>query len=516
MGFTIQLELKRECHSFTFSGASNFLTMAATARYIQVVLLLLIVGVILVHVNRIQKWGESKIPTGGDSANSIMNDFLVGTTMRNLAKQANESSSSSAESQSESVVSKTPKGDVESSSGNATIPEISDLYCIDMVKRCMRKVPQAEHFPQVDNNYKPTKPTLAMGAPVLKGGYRNQYMRFVGLVGHAITNQHDLLLPSIKWHEKNSYMVIPFQNLFDVQHWNSNSTILPKLVSYEASDHFQWNPNTTTFIGACPTVITWFSSPHRTSVYKFVHRANAPYTFGGGRSGQDGNLWDYYRQRDKFGFQIELPNGGGSMTLENLEREIARAMSPSTMVKAIMHKLRPEKPYMAIHPRVEPEMMNHVHCQGDKVRDFPKIMNFAKKHPDLMHLDSMFVAIAMPQMKEKQPNKWQHAQQHKKNLELMETSFKEGTDRQDGSHIDVWTAGEAALEALHVPNCMLTTLASVINMELAIEADVFVGTSISTWSTSVWKIRHYLGKPNYEISHYGLKKVDGLPGAFKC
>lgn len=72
----------------------------------------------------------------------------------------------------------------------------------------------------------------------------------------------------------------------------------------------------------------------------------------------------------------------------------------------------------------------------------------------------------------------------------------------------------------NVNQCMMTLLASIVNLELAIQSDVFVGTSVSTWSTSVWKMRHWRNpekSENYIFTPLqGIQKLEGLPKPFRC
>jgi hypothetical protein len=81
--------------------------------------------------------------------------------------------------------------------------------------------------------------TLSLLYPTgLMGGYRNQAMRFIGLVKHAIDEGYDrLLLPTLVWSTRYvntrylakkpdfnpavKFWPIPFDELFDVDHWNT-------------------------------------------------------------------------------------------------------------------------------------------------------------------------------------------------------------------------------------------------------------------------------------------------------
>ena len=111
-----------------------------------------------------------------------------------------------------------------------------------------RKVKQEKHH---------EKHALAfMYPPGLIGGYRNQAMRFIAFLKYAIDNEFDqLLLPTLMWNTKynmnkhnmssinpvvNSWPV-PFDELFDVEHWNSFHQHHPHHPHYEQ----QYNENST-------------------------------------------------------------------------------------------------------------------------------------------------------------------------------------------------------------------------------------------------------------------------------
>lgn len=109
--------------------------------------------------------------------------------------------------------------------------------------------------------------TLSLLYPAgLLGGYRNQAMRFIGLLRHAVDKNYDnILLPTLVWSTRYSrftrfkdakkldainpvvnFWPIPFDELFDVDHWNTFSRenvisqdrtfSLPKLVSSVVDD----------------------------------------------------------------------------------------------------------------------------------------------------------------------------------------------------------------------------------------------------------------------------------------
>jgi hypothetical protein len=302
--------------------------------------------------------------------------------------------------------------------------------------------------------------------------------------------------------------------LFDVDTWNANSN-LPKLVAFSPKEHPQWNPKTTMFHGTCPTLIAWYKSSQLVSFVPELTTMTAPYPAGGARPNQPGNLWDYYRKHDKYGLMLERKKDGISISLPQLEEWILASMTPSHAVQELVNSLKPTDPYMALHPRIEPEMLQYRFCQVGKVRRLQEILHDVTHYLAFAQFQQLFVAVAMPQMRERQRASLSWYRDHAENLNLLQSLFQDGLTKPDGSYLRVWTAGESSLEH-RINHCMLTLLASVVNMELACQADVFIGTRVSTWSMSVWKIRHYRGLPNYEFTPRGIQPMEGLPPPFKC
>lgn len=72
-------------------------------------------------------------------------------------------------------------------------------------------------------------PTLVHFDPYFLGGFRNQHMRFVAFVSHAVSlNISQILLPSLRWGDHyNKSKSIQHELLFDVDHWNSKGATSP-------------------------------------------------------------------------------------------------------------------------------------------------------------------------------------------------------------------------------------------------------------------------------------------------
>ncbi len=75
--------------------------------------------------------------------------------------------------------------------------------------------------------------------PGIHGGFRNQIIRLIGLVSHAVSqNIHYILLDSLIAVTVLPEKYVPFEYLFDVDHWNSFSEHLPLLVDYHESSNY--------------------------------------------------------------------------------------------------------------------------------------------------------------------------------------------------------------------------------------------------------------------------------------
>ena len=414
-----------------------------------------------------------------------------------------------------------------SNNANAETPlpqQYRHQICIDPVQRCRIQENQQQMHTHNPSNQS-TRRTLALGDPSLRGGFRNQYMRLTSVVAHAWRYNFPLiLLPSIKWLSSgsivlnrirkgrnktaiNQHSTVPFQYLYDIDHWNSFH-VLPKLVDYSYSDHAQWNPTTTLFHNLCELTEPWYLNPPKTDLSKYIASQTQPYGIGGGHG--TGTLWDQYRKvYDAKGY-IPLSNGTHVKT-EFLERTMAAALRPSTFIKAILDQMpNQNENYLAFHARFEPEMLIHGMCQEWKERDLTKVIQFIQDEPDFQNIDSLFMAIAMPQMREPYPfNRFSDI--HQNNTIMLETLIKQGLS----TKINVWMAGEHAVEP-HIDPCMLSLVSSFINLELAVHAKYFLGTATSTWSVGVWKLRYFQGLPNYEYTPEGIRKIQGHPSPFKC
>lgn len=404
-------------------------------------------------------------------------------------------------------------------SSTITTSQIKPELCLDPVQRCLGVKDD------VARRDRPPAPldaplTLALADAALRGGYRNQYMRFVSLIGYALNKGFtQILLPSVRWYAADQNTV-PFEILWDVDYWNAQATnvtailgqghALPKFVPYDPTMQ-DWNPQSGLFRGGCRRAGALIRGGRNVDVWTSSEMSNStqPYGVGGGRV--LGTLWYNYLQYQRRGVTSNIK-------LLDLERAISSALRPSATLQSFITKCQGNRgsKYVALHARVEPYMMVHIPCKQLKVRNLTYTMDLVTHHLD-ENADDIFVAISMPEMQERYPYYLPtfkpYYEQHKENLAMLQASLNGGI--QVGNHTKhVFTCGEATVQ-FH-DNCLEKVVASALNFETAVQADVFVGTPVSSWSTHVWKERLFLSKGhNYEYTPEGLQPVKELPH-FRC
>jgi hypothetical protein len=100
--------------------------------------------------------------------------------------------------------------------------------------------------PQTSTIPWPNVTTTAFSVRVLYSGYRNQMMCVTLLILGAIKSGHgQYLVESIAQkdlHGSNKF--VPFEELWDLEHWNSFYPELPRFVHSHPIIHDQWNPST--------------------------------------------------------------------------------------------------------------------------------------------------------------------------------------------------------------------------------------------------------------------------------
>eukprot|EP00980_Cylindrotheca_fusiformis_P029660 scaffold23670_cov113-Cylindrotheca_fusiformis.AAC.3 len=259
--------------------------------------------------------------------------------------------------------------------------------------------------------------------PGMIGGYRNQVMRFVAFVYHAIEeNIPQLLLPSIFFSttfEENFldriFYPIPMEDVFDVDHWNT-FVELPKLVrSIPDGDCWTNKPPPNNWEDSLNATLTKYSKalvrngqqdpmtstppmvlelahrssfvtpltnvtlaimtgrvmlkrPRKVGLTPSMLNCSHPRVHGGGTGG-GGILWNDYIMK----FANPRKKESSNATTAFLST-VMKALRPATKWREVAQQCLssspqnqqqqqqhydPDAPYFALHPRIEFEMMVH-------------------------------------------------------------------------------------------------------------------------------------------------------------
>jgi hypothetical protein len=412
--------------------------------------------------------------------------------------------------------------------------------------------------------------------------------------------------------------VIPMEALFDIDHWNSFHPQLPRLVSeipngdcwsnnndnnnFDDLSKKEQNKNLTNdplldsviLGGKQPRFLTPIANitmaylmgdleinPFRFDVSPHVQHCQhpVPYGMGGGR----GQLWVNYmtysrqRQRRTRGSVVE------AVKPDPLERSFLQALKPLPQWRQLgqhcvidatrsnssssdnINKQRDDPStdhrddntsplYIAVHPRIELEMMGHA-CGTYMNKNLTRILQDVAEYlqlqnnmhsqtiPTLANVSGVFVAFSRQGASMTQGSVYRKYRTFvDENINTMNRvlgtyslpgqGIRLGDDhRNHPSSLPVFECGERLLQTYYesLTNNRATTkedqkpiinygslLSSVINFQVAVEATAFVGMRCSSWSNSVWTTRYYLGRGESNLEYTrerGIQPVEngGLP-----
>ena len=467
----------------------------------------------------------------------------------------------------------------------------------------MLREPHYESPSKIDIDHGPVhKKTLALlYPPGIIGGYRNQVLRFVAFVAYAQKNSiTQLFLPSLLWSTQyeasGNFYPIPMDLLFDVELWNSyeelpslvekisnsdcwkdtgdntNNEFYQALISNNSSKFvpplaktmLQTTPFLTPVVNISRAVasgLLQIKSRMQLDLLPEVQNCKHPIVYGGGSGA--GRLWN------DFVFMPKLQPG------TNATKNIAAAQQTTDLIALISKALQPRKDwqevakqciqqsvsptssterstapsYLALHARIEVNMMIHKKCGGQMEKNLTKIFHMVddfvqdfnthnKKQPPI---DRVFVAVSREGMLQstkdiKKVNQTEVSQTAHDNYKMLlsrsvsSTSTSHATrshssDRQPSVFecgevwMDTWYAKQKRQHSSQQQNVYGSFLPSLINFYVATQAEVFVGVSKSSWSTDVWTTRYYQGKGdgNYQYTPNGITQLDhgGLPPPHK-
>jgi hypothetical protein len=344
------------------------------------------------------------------------------------------------------------------------------------------------------------------------GGFRNQMMAFTALIMLANYNGHkQLLLDSLMYKDTlASSRQNPIDFYFDVEHWNrysyneeknkddrksSHPNWLPRMVLSDPSIHDEWDPSRSSYKEN--------QNVTKTRPYGFEYKSSS--------------LFSRYTRYDK---------GKGILCKDNRRNPaeilmLQGAMRPHPALQAVIdrskkflqeraHSTKSSFRYMTLHARVEPDMQKHIMCNDKKVLTLQEIVDMIEsKWPDEPPVDIVFLPINRKLLEKegKLPKNFENDTKKDEkrnwiaadNLQLLNrlTSHK---DSKDGKSVGgMWNGKvpvvEFGADALYgtVYEHRPAISGAILDYYLALDADIFIGTEVSTFSQDILAARFFRG-----------------------
>jgi len=416
--------------------------------------------------------------------------------------------------------------------------------------------------------------TFSFGPGRFFSGFRNQIMALVMLCIRANLGEHEqLLLGSLN--HKDTYgtaMYEPFEFFFDVEHWNRYSyneediertnvslpglknpnqypNWLPRLVYCNQSLHDQWDTG---------------NNRHKS----MRENATRPFAFGDQASSLMLNYMRYVRGRGPFPPQF----------IDRAEQRILRrnpaeiimlqgALKPHPALQAVVDRSKEyllkqgqrrgdltstslttttatattsSFRYMTLHARVEPDMQKHPVCRDKKVIELQDIVDMIEsKWSETPPVDVVFLPINRQKLEEEGtlPENYKNDTETNeqinwvavRNLQLLNrlTNHKDANDGKSigglwNGSVPVIEFGSEALRGTvyeHRPSIS----GAILNFFLGLDAHIFIGTEVSSFSHDVLNTRFFRGQrysENYKYLPGGLTEwiTDDMtaPPGFLC
>lgn len=337
------------------------------------------------------------------------------------------------------------------------------------------------------------------------GGFRNQYMTFAGMVLLVDRGNHSqIIVESVKWKDLfGTNQRLRHDLFFDIVHWNLFYPLLPRFVEYDR-DLF--------------TDVTFLGKTEMTPNIKWnvedLSRATKPFAIGlTGLQAQ--NQYKQYVKRVVEGLQERDPVD--FLILKG-------AFRPHPALYSIMYnyweKSGLSMGYMALHARVEPDMQKHNMCVDAKVTNITHIIhNLQVKFPNPPKPNILLI-FNREILESEVKNKNIDNALAKYNLVVINDIIKTGLWN---GRVRVHEAGiSLAKNSRHdIYSKYFSLSGSILDFFLAVQADIFVGTEVSSFSIDVEITRFYRDKrDNYHYVPGNIERTTTsdtkYPPRFKC
>jgi hypothetical protein len=144
-------------------------------------------------------------------------------------------------------------------------------------------------------------------------------------------------------------------------------------------------------------------------------------------------------------------------------------------------------------------MLKHPKCLELKERNLTRIFEYIRTFDKFQSVDNALVAINLDFMTHGSAPVVESLEKiHSENQHIFQQTLSSGLQRLDknGNNMTLFLAGKSALmdsTVVDIPECSRSLAGSILDFALAVNADMFLGTHVSSWSVSVWKARFLQG-----------------------
>jgi hypothetical protein len=330
--------------------------------------------------------------------------------------------------------------------------------------------------------------TVGFKSHAFISGYRNQIQSFTAFVALAGIEKHSqILMPTIRHKDTfGTNKLIPFEFLFDVEHWNSFYPALPRMVHCDQELFPNYNCTARRGIMTNDTTLLHWDDRFYNKLFSIYMRYSL-------------------KQRGP------MMAAGFRNSMDLLM--IKGALRPHPDLLAITNQLLGDLggngtiPYMTLHARVEPDMIKHPVCLDYKVTNLTEVFRFLEKTFPDPPATRIFMPINRQYMEDggkidtlnRDKTNWLAVE----NLEELNRAVKDGLW---GGRAKVFEFGSNALKGSKYESHP-STAGAVLNFFIAQHANVFVGTRISSYSMDLLHARFYNGNiENYQYLPSGLRR----------
>mmetsp|Transcript_34331 Transcript_34331/g.75166 ORF Transcript_34331/g.75166 Transcript_34331/m.75166 type:complete len:443 (+) Transcript_34331:270-1598(+) len=368
--------------------------------------------------------------------------------------------------------------------------------CVDRIQRYVAGGSLFKEAQEIESMVPFSNVTTAAYFPLsFYSGYRNQGMVFNGFVMKCIELNHSqILLSSIKWKDQfGTNKRIQHDLLFDVVHWNSFYPELPRFVTYDHTLHWQvegnrWRINSPLVNATLPYAVA------KTQKQMFIH----------------------YRRYTKLLAQNTKMQRDPVDTLM-----LQGAFRPHPGIQEIMDRylervlgVSDDTSYIALHARVEPDMQKHPVCRDKKVIKLQDIFDMLHQKFEEPPVSKVLIMLGRHLLEQEDESN----EIAKENLQLLNDAIDNGL--WDG-RVQVFEAGSDILEKSKYHEFAPSIGGSIVNYFFAVQADLFVGTEVSSFSTDVVTTRFVRGNvKNYKYLPEGIvqttSETTAAPPPFAC